>query len=30
MFDPDLLQGTSAADVPGKFQALFDRLFGKG
>ena len=30
MFDPDLLQGTSADEVLGKFQARFDGLFGKG
>lgn len=30
MFDPDLLQGTSADEVMGKFQARFDGLFGKG
>lgn len=30
MFDPDLLQGNSADEVLGKFQALFEGLFGKG
>jgi hypothetical protein len=29
MFDPDLLKGTSADEVLGKFQARLDTLFGK-
>lgn len=29
MFDPDQLQGISADEVLGKFQALFHGLFGK-
>lgn len=27
MFDPDLLKGTSADEVLGKFQALFHSIF---
>lgn len=30
MFDPNLLQGTSAQEVLGKFQACFDGPFRKG